>query len=345
LNTGAPELLVTLCPSFAHFKRFARDERLVGIRINSAMLSPDELDKELRLAKDLPVPLWFDVKGRQLRIAEILENPDYLDIRLNHPITVNTPTVVLLKAGGDQGLLGEVSEDGYRLTFSGNPYYKVKDGESLHIKDPSLRVHGDLFSEVELEKIEKVKAAGITRWFLSYVEEQSDIDQFRELVGQDAELMLKIESKRGLRFVEEQFHKDEFTRLVAACGDMYVEVDKPHHILGALQTVIDHDPEAIAASRMLLSIVHEPVPSMADFAHLAWLYEMGYRSYMLCDELCLKEDFLSMATNAFRAFRADYPGRARNVVESIPRPYAAISGREGIPFSLSDPGATGFGRR
>jgi hypothetical protein len=305
--TLRPELLVTLCPSFPHFNKFAHDSRLVGIRLNSAMLSPDQIKEELALAQDLPVPLWFDVKGRQLRVTEALDNPDYCDIRLNHPIQVNTPTVVLLKGGGEAGLLGEVLEDGYRLVFSANPEHEVHSGESIHIRCPSLKVGTDpLFVEGEREKIDIVLKAGVTRWVLSYVEEQSDIDTLREIIGPDAELLLKIESQRGLDFVANHYKKDNRTRLVAACGDLYVEVDQPHDILAALQLIIEHDPDAIAASRMLLSLVHEPVPSFADLTQLAWIYDQGYRTFMLCDELCMKEELLTPATNVFEAFRNSY---------------------------------------
>lgn len=306
MNTK-PELLITLCPSFPHFGRFARDPRLLGIRLNSARLSPKEIAMEIYQAKGLPAPLWFDVKGRQLRVTEALPNKQFCDIRLNHPIEVDTPTPILFKAGADHGLLGEVLEDGHRLLFKENPHYMVHPGESLHIRHPSLKVKGSLFTDLELEKIQLVKDAGIKRWFLSYVEEQRDIDQFRELVGKDAEIRLKIESKRGLEFVAKHFRKDSNLCLVAACGDLFVEVEQPHHILDALELIVSKDPEAIAASRLLLNIVQEPVPSLADLAHLAWLYDKGYRTFMLCDELCLKEEWLSVAANVFDAFRESYP--------------------------------------
>src|SRR5262249_2378153 len=147
----------------------------------------------------------------------------------------------------------------------------------------------------------------ISRWFLSYVEEPEDVERLREIVGPADEIMLKIESKRGLSFVADAFRKEEGVRLVAACGDLFVEVGRPHPILRALKLIRARDPEALAGSRMLLSVVQEPVPSLADLAQLAWIYDLGYRTFMLCDELCLKEDLLATAVNAFDAFRGDYP--------------------------------------
>ena len=55
----------------------------------------------------------------------------------------------------------------------------------------------------------------------------------------------------------------------------------------------------------LLSLINRDIPSCADFCELAWLYDIGYRNMMLCDELCLREDLLDVAIGAFDAFRKD----------------------------------------
>lgn len=308
MNANQMELMVTLWPSFPHFPRFANDPRLSGIRLNSAMMSNPELDSELNLISNLKqsLPLFFDIKGRQLRVAGVNENPKYLDLYLNHAISVKTPTPVLFKAGADHALLERVEEDGRRLIFRGGPHYLVRQGESLHIRDDSLLIHGPLFTMEELQKIEKVAKFGFKRYFLSYVEDQSDIDSFQELVGDDCQIYLKIESKKGLRYVSNQFKKKDNLVLVAARGDLYVELDRPHEIMDALRLIIEKDPEAQVGSRLLLSIIYEPVPSAADLLELAWLYDIGYRKAMLCDEICLKEELLSCAVDVFDNFRNAY---------------------------------------
>ena len=332
--------MVTLWPSFPHFPRFAGDMRLSGIRLNSAMMDVAELDTELELVRTSPaaVPLYFDVKGRQLRVEEVYPDRDHLDLRLNHPINVRTPVPVLFKAGADRAMLERVEEGGRRLIFHGGPKFMVKAGESLHIRDMSLEVHGDQFSQLELEKIEKVRRAGFTKYFLSYVETERDVDEFLSLVGRDVEVELKIENKKGLQFVADTFKKRDNLSLVAARGDLYVEVDRPHHILDALKLIIAKDPHALVGSRLMLSVVGapapeirqalamiteenidaetarkilmsviaQPVPSCADFCEAAWLYDIGYRRMMLCDELCLKEELLVPAVNAFHSFRNSY---------------------------------------
>jgi hypothetical protein len=303
------EFFVTLWPTFPHFKRFVNDRRLSGIRLNSAMIKVSDLDKELEITKDAVghVPLYFDIKGRQLRVTEVVTNKKNLELTLNHPIQVETPTMVLFKAGADYALLNQII-DKRHLIFEGGPKYMVNPGESLHIRHPSLVVEGPTFLDYEVEKIAKARSAGFNRFFLSYVEQQKDIDEFREYVG-DSEIVAKIENLHGLNYVKREFKKEPNLSLMAARGDLYVEVNRPLDILDAMRLIINKDPEASVGSRILLSTIHEPVPSCADLSEMAWLYDIGYRKMMLCDEICLKENLLSTAVNIMESFRRNYAAR------------------------------------
>ena len=300
------ELLVTLWPTFQHFERFAKDPRIAGIRLNSAMVTGNVLTDELEVANKYTghIPYHFDIKGRQLRVKEVYKNDNNLELELNHPIKVKTPTVVLFKAAADRALLKKVV-DGTHLIFEGGPEYMVEQGESLHIRDPSLEVSGPVFVDYEIEKIKKARAAGFNKFFLSYVESQKEIDEFREYVG-SSEIIAKIESKKGLDFVANHYKKQDGLSLMAARGDLYVEIDKPHYILDALKLIIKKDPTASVGSRLLLTVLNNPAPEASDFSELAWLYDAGYKKMMLCDGLCLKEEALARAINVFESFRNTY---------------------------------------
>lgn len=321
-------LHATLWPSFPHFARFARDDRLASIRLNSAMMHVSELDKEIGIANSITdsVPLYFDIKGRQLRITEVDPNTDHLEIVLNHPIAVDTPVPVIFKAGNDSCLCTKVV-DRNRLIFEGGPQFMVHKGESIHIRHPSLKVGGPVFCDFELEKIAKVVKAGFTRFYLSYVEHQRDVDELRQHVGNDAEIIVKIENLAGLKYVADEFKKQDNLTLMAARGDLYVEVEWPHHILDAQKLIIEKDPKAYVGSRILLSVVRGPVPDCADLSELAWLYDIGFRNMLLCDELCLKEDLLSTAINVFQAFRQSYAKSLSHAKASVQ------SGRTGAAYT------------
>ncbi|MBI4098840.1 MAG: hypothetical protein HY437_02310 [Candidatus Magasanikbacteria bacterium] len=353
-HTKPLELLATLWPGFAHFPKFAHDLRLAGVRINPPTIGVDELERELgRLdSTSASLPLWYDVKGRQLRIAEARTVGDHIECVLNHPIQLDledeAARIVSFKAGADFGMLHRIEDGGQRLVFRDGrkfgPQFRVNYGESVNIRHHSLRVQGPLFTDEECRKIAAAKRAGFTRYFLSYVEETADVDALLELVGRDVEVWLKIENERGLRFVANDFLKRDNLVLVAARGDLYIELERPHEICNALRLIIQEDPEACVGSRILLSIArrtmppyearesfahildavsgdgvdaqalrelligiyHDPVPACADFSELAWLYDLGYRRMMLCDELCLDGTLLGTALNAFEAFRNSY---------------------------------------
>lgn len=307
----AVSLHVTLWPSFDHFPKFARHPDVQGIRLNSAMISAAEIDGKFEhRASRATVPLWFDVKGMQMRIKEVVcdHTTDHLEFVLNRPVYVpKTPFPVYFKGGEDAAKCVEVVE-GTHFIFEGGPRFEVRAGESIHIREPGTEVHGPLLLDYELAKIDRIKALGLKRWYLSYVYDQRHVDEFREVIGPDAELVLKIENKWGLEYVAERYEKRPNTRLMAARGDLYVEVDYPHQILNACKLIVEADPDAFVGSRMLLSVFHNRngVPSAADFCELAWLYDIGYRNFLLCDELCLKDDLLTGATNAFNAFKHQY---------------------------------------
>ena len=300
---------VTLWPAFPHFKRFADDARVQGIRLNSAMMKASEIDEEFKVrSKAASVPLWFDIKGMQMRIKELIcgMDCDHLELRLNRPIEVKTPCIVNFKAGEDAAELIEVRDGGTHLIFKGGPAYEVRVGESIHIRHPTLKVGGPVFLDYEIEKIAKIVSLGFTRYYLSYVYDQRHVDEFRNLIGKDANLILKIENREALDWVANKYKPQPNTNLMAARGDLFVEVEYPHNILNACKLVVEKDPDAFVGSRMLLSCVTQSTPSCADFSDLAWLYDIGYRNFLLCDELCLKEDLLGRAVNVFHAFKREY---------------------------------------
>jgi pyruvate kinase len=299
---------VTLWPAFPHFDRFAQDRRLQGIRLNSAMMEASEIEDDfLHHCMKAEIPLWFDIKAMQLRIREIVcgMDCDHLEFILNRPVRVKTPCRVWFKAGEDSALLKEI-KDGTHFIFEGGPKFEVRAGESIHIRQPEMEVGGDVFLDYELEKIQKVVEMGFNRFYLSYVYHQDHVDAFRELIGPDARLILKIENKEGLAWVANRYKTMPHTHLMAARGDLFIEIDRPHEIMAATKLIIEKDPDGFVGSRMLLSLCHQDVPSCADFSDLAWLYDIGCRNFLLCDELCLKEELLSRCVNVFNAFRKDY---------------------------------------
>jgi pyruvate kinase len=187
--------------------------------------------------------------------------------------------------------------DGDRLILADGPRRLVGPGESVNIVDPSLRIEGTL-TPTDRAYLEAMNAVGLKRVMLSYVEIPGDADEVRALLP-GAELVLKIETRRGLRYV--RTHGARQGRLMAARGDLYVEVVRPHQIVPALRTVIAADPQAICASRIFDSLVQGPVPSCADIGDLAFLLQLGYRTFLLGDAQCFRRETVLEALNLLEA--------------------------------------------
>ena len=121
----------------------------------------------------------------------------------------------------------------------------------------------------------------------------------------DAEIVLKIESERGLAYARK--HKATQGQLMAARGDLYIEVLRPHRIVSALRDVITADPNAIVASRIFDSLAHIPVPESADIGDVAFLLSLGYRTFMLGDMICFRRDSVMESLDLLEAVAGQFP--------------------------------------
>jgi hypothetical protein len=278
--------------------------------MNGLLFRSADLDGELsRIPTTTTVPLWFDAKGRQLRVEEAIYYKDHLELVMNHEITgLVLPHPIIFKAGEDWAMVEKIDGKHLVLRADGYPKYRVKPGDPVHFRNINMVVKGPLFTDDEKNKIETVVKTGAKNWYLSYVESERDVQEFQELVGSDARLILKIENRQGLQYVARDFMKhhgkdDGNIRLACARGDLYVEVEQPHHIVEAQKLIIRNDPYALVGSRMLLSLFSNNVPSCSDINELALLKSMGYKNFLLCDDLCKKGSALHRAVDTFTALK------------------------------------------
>ncbi|MBI4919321.1 hypothetical protein HY837_05280 [archaeon] len=338
------ELFVTLWPEFPHYKRFASDERIAGVRMNSVLFNSDRYrhmsseDILRKAVKDADgTRVYLDIKGRQLRVRKVVPNDNHLEIIINHDIEADLPAVALFKGGNDPARLAEIV-DKRKLIFDAGPQWKVKPGESLAIRDPSLKVHGTI-PGYEQETIKKALSAGVKDFMLSFVEQESDIEEFRKYVGKEGEVVAKIESLGGLSYVRNNYKPLPNTSLMTARGDLFVMVEKPHEIVKAARDIVNADPNAIAASRILLSVTNEPVPSCSDFSDMEFLLNAGYKRMMLCDGLCMEEEPLDRAVNIVESFARD---RGYELVKKLSTPQPATPLQTPNPQPQTPPVKTGF---
>jgi pyruvate kinase len=291
MKTGA----IITAPPYADFLEEAAAHPLVtGLRLNTVMPVKGGPAEALERLSWLGKPLWVDLKCRQLRVVGAAV-PPYTEIRLSHKIKVDTPVNAFFNDGREHARVAAV--DGNCLILADGPQRLIGPGESVNIVHPSLEIEGYL-TETDIGYLEAMKAAGLNRVMLSYVEAPEDIAAVREILP-DAEMILKIETQKGLAFARE--YGDKFGQLMAARGDLYVEVLKPHRIIGALRTVIQADPNAAVASRIFDSLGFHPVPASADIGDAAFLLSLGYRTFLLGDLVSLRRDPLIEVLNLLSA--------------------------------------------
>jgi hypothetical protein len=292
--------IVTVPPYATFLDEVARHPLVDGFRLNTVMplrAGPAEAIERLRA---FGPPLWIDLKGRQLRVVGAAI-PPYTEVHLSHRLRVHTPVDAFFADGTER--VRVVAVDGHRLILEDGPRRLVGPGESVNIVHHSLRIEGTL-TDTDRAYLAAMGELGLRRVMLSYVESPSDVEEVLRLLP-GAEVMLKIETERGLAFARR--YGASLGRLVAARGDLYVEVLRPHRIVGALRDIVAADPEAVVASRVFESLAHDSIPDSADIGDAAFLLSLGYRTFLLGDAVCLRRDSMLEALNLLEAVAGEFP--------------------------------------
>ena len=281
---GSVRSIVTLPPYAPFAEEVARHPLVAGFRLNTVMPLAGETPREaLARLSALGPPLWVDLKGRQLRVVEAAV-PPFTAVRVSHRLRVPTPCDVFFGDGREAARL--LAVDGDRLVLDEGPRRVIGPGESVNVVHPGLEVEGTLTGS-DRAYLAAMRDLGLTTAMLSFVEKEEDVAELvAELPG--AEPMLKVESRRGLAFAGR--HGARLGRLVAARGDLFVEVREPHRLVGALRDVIAADPDAVAASRLFPALSRTPVPVASEVCDAAFLLALGYRTFLLGDEVCLRRE-------------------------------------------------------
>jgi len=310
--------LILTVPAYADFTQIAQLPTVESVRLNTTL----KIDKPLRevlsdiSAKACEKEVWIDLKCRQLRIADYITNwlTDHEEhyFTLSHNLSVRTPTTAYFDNANYSGKVEQVLK-GDTIKVSGSIEQEnglhipegerlwIRPGMSVNILDPSLRIDGYL-TERDRDYISAAKTVGLHNYMLSFVEEEKDITDVLRL-DSNAKITAKIESKKGMGFVEDIFPKYKGKiHLMAARGDLYTELERPDQIIDACKKIIAADPDAIFASRLLESLRDvERIPKCQDITDLYSGMQMGYKRFMLGDDVCSRKDSVESAIGLFNA--------------------------------------------
>ncbi len=281
-------VVATLPPYVDHRAAIIAHARINALRFNTiSPLAESRRDLLARLQRECgSKPLWIDLKGRQLRIAQFAYLP-YAYLRLSHRIRVDLPVEVHFKDCVSQAV---ELVDGDKLILSRRPVRVVGEGEPINILDPSLRVEGFL-TESDREYVRAARELGLHDYMLSFVEGVEDVTEIESL-DPEANVLAKIESRRGLDFVNSGYAKvRERVGLMAARDDLWIGLgrDKADY-LPALESIVRADPDAVVASRILTSLEQSDAVASQDLCDLWLMLRLGYRAFLLSDTLCFREE-------------------------------------------------------
>ena len=276
-------LLATL-PSLSNMKRVQnvfKAPHIAEVRFNTGAHSPysveDTLKMLMELAEKYKKVLWIDLKGRQLRVAKWAD-PVYSCIELNHKIKVSYPAKIYFR-NGDGVNIAHI-KDGNKLFVNPLPRETLGAGQSVNIIAKDLEIEGYL-TEKDKQYLKVCKELGLNRIMASFVESFEDLSEILQILP-NAQIVSKIESLKGMAFIEQY----NVPNLMAARDDLFLQTGQNCDMLKHLRTIISRDSGAICASKIFLSLEKREPADLADYSDLELMYSMGYRKFMLCDNVC-----------------------------------------------------------
>lgn len=259
-----------------------RNPYISEVRFNTGAQTPYSPEETLSILKQLSVKyrkrLWVDLKGRQLRVIKWAD-PLYSCIELNHNIELQYPAKIFFRNGDEVNIT--CVKNGNKIFVDPLPKYALGAGQSVNIIAKDIEIDGYLINK-DKEYLAACKKLGLRFIMASFVESFTDLSEISSLLPR-AKIICKIESEKGLRLIS-QYNMSG--RLMAARDDLYLQTGQNPKMITHLRSIIKSDPKAICASRIFLSLEKGDTASLSDFADLELMYRIGYRRFMLCDNVC-----------------------------------------------------------
>lgn len=251
-----------------------------AVRFNTGVETYETVNETLNILKKatefFKKELWIDIKGRQLRVVKWAD-PMYSCIELNHKVDILYPAQVYFR-NSDKVNITHV-KNGNKIFIDPLPRQALGAGQSVNIIAKDITIDGYL-TDKDKEFLRLCKEQGINNIMASFVEEYSDLIQIKKYLP-SANIISKIESLKGIEFIL----KNRVSGLMAARDDLYLESRQGYKMLKYLRMIISKDKNAICASKIFTSLEKRDRVDFSDFADLELMYNLGYRRFMLCDNV------------------------------------------------------------
>ena len=263
--------------------------------------NPEQIVRKLHaLQTATNKPIYIDIDGRQLRVAE-WRFTNTRCVVLNRDVTVSLPASIHFRHFGWYEVVA-VSPVERKLFFAlpenSSHTFCLGASQTAHIVGQDMHVHGGYLNERDKEFIYHAAKFGFGKFMLSFFEQIEDMHDVRDLFFSaysaqrplELELVLKIESQKGVAAIATtQNLVSDSVHLLAARDDLYLSfAHNKQDFLSAVQLIATKDSNAVVASRIMTGVEAGKDISVGDLADLVLLQQYGYKRYMWSDELAQK---------------------------------------------------------
>ncbi len=244
--------------------------------VNQLMSTKEIIDILLKIKEETKKKVWIDLKGRQLRVISWAD-PKYEAIELNHEISIEYPAKVIFR---DNTTSEIIRCRGNKILLKDPPYHALGKGQSINIDAKNLEIK-DYLTEQDKELIELSKQYELNDYMASFIEEIGDLIEILSL-NKNANIIVKIESLKGLKFILENTLR---LNIMSARDDLYANLNSSYKTIKYLKELVKKDKNAICASKIFTSLDNSPYPDLKDYEDLELMYQIGYRNFMLQDDI------------------------------------------------------------
>ncbi len=330
--TRRTKIVATIGPASHEFDSLERMLR-AGVDVVRLNLSHGRIDEHLERLDRIrtvaakigrPVAVLADLPGPKIRAGQFPEGGVQLSaggfVHLRSgagpsdagTIRVDYETLIDDLEADDRVILGDGSISMRVLSNSGGTVEAVietggrtQGRPGVHLSSERLRLTTP--TEEDLVLAERMASAGVEFVAVSFVRSAGDVVKVRDVVGDRAELIAKIETSAALTNLPEILGVSD--AIMVARGDLGIDCpleDVPHLQKSIIRQCVEFGVPVITATQVLESMVTAPSPTRAEVGDVANAIFDGTDALMLSGESAIGHDpALTVATMAVIAERAE----------------------------------------
>jgi pyruvate kinase len=159
----------------------------------------------------------------------------------------------------------------------------LSDRKGVNVPDAVLPI--PVLTEKDRRDLEFALSLGVECVALSFVQRPEDLIEARQIIGDRAQLMTKLEKPSAMDCIDEIVRLSD--SVMVARGDLGVELP-PERVPGAQKRILRacrlHGKPSIVATQMLESMISSPTPTRAEASDVASAIYDGVDSVMLSAE-------------------------------------------------------------